>query len=928
MYNLLKDGGSLELVNFESGKEWERQKTVMNSEEFAQHMIQKYVGEDIVFQNEINKFTGIDDAIYGNHENYSKRADLLGTPGYLFKIKQFEGDTGLNPTFNNIYFNDIENTEEEHARLLQGFEEYYADLIAKNPEKEAEYTKKKDYLKEKYLKVNGTDAGAYCTLSFWKQLKVASGEWEIGGSYDQAYNNYTAGGEWRDNKGEAPIIVPLKTSYDDSHLVSRDASGQGTVTRFTLKHGVIPLLRDWTSKHRIFAELHDRMNLEGKYAIGAELNKDGSLAPIDMANSESTNKGTLYQNNDLVALGDNLSKLKVLPFNSNSLSQPQTIPTDHHENPLMSSQFAKKIVENLSPEAIYKIGSKNDAMTVSGPVVKELFEAVVEERLNKAEQTLNKYLGLTNLTSAMQEVADSFNNPELDTKTAIEKFANARFKFLQNIKEALSAQTDNKELDDNYKKLLDIGFDKMGIPEFENPLFFPAYIKKVQQMLTSVVKNHTMKLRINGTSAVQVAELGGYIEDSGSLGLQMPIYSKKTTKDGTVYSFVAPAEIAISYEQALKMGLISKGEPLKVGDIIEGNPYALSGIGYRIPNAGKNMMMPVRIKYILPEGQSTAVIVPKGITQQMGSDFDIDKLYLMFPNTRYSNSQSKRIPIGFKYGDLISGESINKEALSSLSDRQLENVLISLSQSILTNPYHYEEMMSPLDSPTLPALVKYLKKKYKESGIKALQEQIADIQTNVVLAKDVKEMLIYSLQEQIQNLNLGTLDRHNPLSELELKTRSTVGGALIGISANNATGASIGNGLGFTSNYILEIENEEGTVEQFTELYPTLNTDRNDHPSYIAKETIPQGGTQVATTHSENLSSGTDNVKTPMAYMLNDNPFTSYAKTFLTQMGMGNNLAAELLTQPAIREMYKWKLAKPSATLYDACNHMMKQLIY
>jgi hypothetical protein len=60
----------------------------------------------------------------------------------------------------------------------------------------------------------------------------------------------------------------------------------------------------------------------------------------------------------------------------------------------------------------------------------------------------------------------------------------------------------------------------------------------------------------------------------------------------------------------------------------------LTLIGYRIPTQGKNSMLPLKIVKILPKSMSKMIMVPAEITTQMGSDFDIDKLFTMIPNLK------------------------------------------------------------------------------------------------------------------------------------------------------------------------------------------------------------------------------------------------------------------------------------------------------
>lgn len=60
----------------------------------------------------------------------------------------------------------------------------------------------------------------------------------------------------------------------------------------------------------------------------------------------------------------------------------------------------------------------------------------------------------------------------------------------------------------------------------------------------------------------------------------------------------------------------------------------LKMIGYRIPNQGMSSNASLEIVGILPESMGDTIIPYIDITTQTGSDFDIDKMYVMIPNAR------------------------------------------------------------------------------------------------------------------------------------------------------------------------------------------------------------------------------------------------------------------------------------------------------
>ena len=54
-------------------------------------------------------------------------------------------------------------------------------------------------------------------------------------------------------------------------------------------------------------------------------------------------------------------------------------------------------------------------------------------------------------------------------------------------------------------------------------------------------------------------------------------------------------------------------------------------IGYRVPTEDKYSMAPLYIKGFLPQQNGSAIMLPAEITTLSGSDFDVDKLYIMLP---------------------------------------------------------------------------------------------------------------------------------------------------------------------------------------------------------------------------------------------------------------------------------------------------------
>jgi hypothetical protein len=73
------------------------------------------------------------------------------------------------------------------------------------------------------------------------------------------------------------------------------------------------------------------------------------------------------------------------------------------------------------------------------------------------------------------------------------------------------------------------------------------------------------------------------------------------------------------------------------------NPELLKIIGYRIPTEDKYSCFPAKIVGFLPREAGDAVMLPADITAITGSDFDVDKMYLMRKEFKEENKSKEEI---------------------------------------------------------------------------------------------------------------------------------------------------------------------------------------------------------------------------------------------------------------------------------------------
>lgn len=110
-------------------------------------------------------------------------------------------------------------------------------------------------------------------------------------------------------------------------------------------------------------------------------------------------------------------------------------------------------------------------------------------------------------------------------------------------------------------------------------------------------------------------------------------------------------------------------------------PELLQIVAARIPNSGHNLMHPMEIVGFLPDQMGDLAIVPDAITRQMGSDFDVDKLFT------YRRAYIPKEEGGFE--PAREGED------------KLKNDYFDTHWSVLMNPDMTSKILSPLDKEDL-----------------------------------------------------------------------------------------------------------------------------------------------------------------------------------------------------------------------------------
>lgn len=203
--------------------------------------------------------------------------------------------------------------------------------------------------------------------------------------------------------------------------------------------------------------------------------------------------------------------------------------------------------------------------------------------------------------------------------------------------------------------------ERDGKKVFNIPLYDPIFGDKIQNLLFSIIKKQVTKQDIKRASVVQASSWGTsgelnirYKDSEGALIFnrdefegksRVPksqlsklreVKSKFKTFEAYDKQFGDKKARAVAYYEAYLPAysksffntLIGEDGTLDINKLPEDLRRV---IGMRVPTEDKYSMQPIYIKGFLPTEMGSVVMLPEDITLVVGSDFDVDKVYILLP---------------------------------------------------------------------------------------------------------------------------------------------------------------------------------------------------------------------------------------------------------------------------------------------------------
>ena len=505
------------------------------------------------------------------------------------------------------------------------------------------------------------------------------------------------------------------------------------------------------------------------------------------------------------------------------------------------------------------------------------------------------------------------NNIELSRKEIEDRFKlNTPNQKLKNI--ALSRLLKEEILKDaRYGSDLLWGCSLNSEGEFNIPLDDPIQSTRIQQLLNSIIKNKIWKQKIAGGPVVQVSSFGTS-EDLSIVfkdknGNEMLTRKEFKGTDNEFLKYLKDNMDSVAYFECylplFDDSLLTDFPDGKGGVDIEAlkkaNPKLLDMLGYRIPTESKYSMIPIKVKGFLPKEAGEGIMMPKEITLLSGSDFDIDKLYIMRysfnKKPKFKKTTIKQIAdfLNVDYAEVAKELYSNnsnltqeqKRQVHSIGDRQVKydyvmptqgrqknnNTIIDYSLGFLTAQSAMEQFFTPGNFEK-PKRIGYLITAMDNTG-----RTYEDL--NKESTSTLKDLAITS-----KNLLYAQ-------TQVDFHKQNMIAAKLIGIFALANVSHAFTNMLEPQYRQF-EINPKKGFVIDGIQYFGSI---------YVDDEYMRNQLTRISNELAAFLAASVDAVKDPILNLLGINMDTVNILSSLVRMGVDTETICFMLTHPAIRNL-------------------------
>ena len=514
--------------------------------------------------------------------------------------------------------------------------------------------------------INQADAAVYIRPALYKRIVQAVGEWspEVERAFDLLESKDES---WLSNpelysQAIETLIKPLKMVYFGNHELTK----LGLNVPVFDKMAIFPMFRVMAKADNY--HLYNRMNneelgtidmltFESAVKVGGRKKYTPYLDPYNnQFNLKDLNKpSTSIVNGETVLEGLDTDNSKLATYVQDLRNLRLQMNTDPHEHMdrSLGTQFAKVALSNLIKTRPYGL---NKGVKYTGrQIIDNIFNSI--NRLSD--------LGA-------QKIYDEFTDEGTLSNRKLSNFLIRQAKESGLSRDVITSFQIDEET------------GQMRIP-----LSAQSNRRFIESRIISQVGKKAIDINTPGGSAIQYAFFGfknTTILDQDNVGRAFNDGKDLSplNEDGSMdcmlstnfFRHIVPAKIRKQGYTAVRQWLLDK-------NIIGQNakPFAL---GYRIPTQGLSSTASLKVTDVLPESMGDVIVVPNDFTAMTGSDFDIDKLYIV---TGYYDEEGNYLEC-------------NWDDLENNSEQQLVNGLIDMYRIAISDDTNIDQTKAPLDNLT------------------------------------------------------------------------------------------------------------------------------------------------------------------------------------------------------------------------------------
>ena len=684
---------------------------------------------------------------------------------------------------------------------------------------------------------------------------------------------------------------------------------------------------------------------------------------VGMGSNFRQNKDDFEANERLVREGKlkreealyNSQYVDTIPLDDYIIQQEVPAHMLEHQQ-LYGSQIRILGISDITPGTEFQVNGR----TMTDSQLVDEYKALHAQNIRESFEDLMKELGLDKLSK----------NGKVDITTIDGLSSEDRNQVYKNLEFLLQ-----KELSKDAKYGLDmrracaLQYDRDGnVIDFNVPLMDPIQSRRIQELINSIIKKSINKQRITGGPVVQTTAYDNnlHIRFKGKNGEILPTYDewKTTVPSGSPEGFkqyLKDNQAGIAYfecympvpnAQLERLMLKPDGSMMSFEELQKKLPKdvfdsMMQVIGYRIPTEDKYSMLPLKIMGFVPKAAGQVIMMPQEITYLTGSDFDIDKMYIMMkafdvdmtgatkeqvqsiadifmsktnttPFRKIKEIASRVIENGNK---IMNGENIswsngitrdeswekaqkfiewyrdyilqdafieytNQETPDRRDNRKArDNRILDLQWAVLTNEDTTSKMLNPGN---------FNDQKKVGRIIRILKSEIANPETGEIYTyEQLNGMDIDKLDTLLENAN-----PHNttlPSSKIYFQRQNMQGSQMVGIFANNNVSHA------FMTFQKVGINLYKGRHDNTFSFDGVLIGDP-DNPTVLD----PQkgfNGQLISKNIASFLAASVDTAKDPVLSDLNVNTFTGGVAMVLARLGFDTASIGLFLSQPVIMQL-------------------------